>query len=390
MKTVGHSSYSGPMRPRDDGPNRDSALRVISSDSHVTEPADLWTTRLDRRFRDLAPRVVRDFARDRYLFIAPGVSPFAIASGFGAGKRGHDLKEHLKRGYEAARPGGWDPAERLKDQDRDGLSCEVLYPTHSMKLFALQDADLQRACFQVYNDWILEFASHRRSRLIPLALISMFNVAESVREVERVARLGASGLVIWGAPQEGLPAYGSRDYDPFWAAASASGLPVSLHCITSGSPRVRTSSAYVQYLDVIYDVQRSLAEIVCGGVPARFPQLNIVSAENDCGWFPHFLMRLDHAHEKFGKFAVAPLPLAPSAYVGRQVYATFQEDSTVPLICDEFAATHFMWASDYPHADSTWPDSRNAIEHTLGTLDRALVAKLVGANAARLYRHEFE
>ena len=176
------------------------AARVVSADSHVTEPADLWCERLDRAHRERAPRVVRDFARDRYLFVAPGIRPFAVASGFGAGKRGDELKRHLHRGYEAARPGGWDPAARLVDQDLDGVACEVLYPTHGMKLFALSDAALQRACFRVYNAWIAEFAAHAPDRLVALALISLFDVAAAVDEVARAAAAGARGVMIWGAP----------------------------------------------------------------------------------------------------------------------------------------------------------------------------------------------
>src|SRR6266481_550036 len=116
---------------------------IVSADSHVTEPADLWVERLDRKYRDLAPRVVRDFKRDIYLFVAPGIIPFVIATGFGAGKSGAELKNHQNRGYEAARPGGWDPAERIKDQHADGVHAEILYPTHAMRLFSLTDADLQ-------------------------------------------------------------------------------------------------------------------------------------------------------------------------------------------------------------------------------------------------------
>lgn len=141
---------------------------------------------------------------------------------------------------------------------------------------------------------------------------------------------------------EDAPTFGSRSYDPFWEVALSLELAVSLHCITSGQPKVRSRSPYVQYLDVIYDAQRSLAEIVCGGVLERFPTLIVVSAENDCGWFPHFLFRLDHAHEKFGRFAPYPLPMRPSDYVRRQVYATFQKDSTVPSVCDGFGADRYV------------------------------------------------
>jgi len=360
--------------------------RVISADSHVTEPADLWCERLDRRLRDRAPRVVRDYVSDRYFFVAPGVAPFAIATGFGAGKSGDELKRHLHAGYEGARPGGWSPAERLEDQDADGVACEVLYPTHGMRLFALHDAELQRACFRAYNDWIAEFAAFDRARLVPLGLVSLYEIDGAVRELARIAGLGLAGVLIPSEPAPGQPAYGDRSYDPLWEAAASLGLPVSLHCITSASGHEPKSlSACVQYLDVIHEVQRALAEIVCGGVLERFPTLAIVSAENDCGWLAHFMYRLDHAHERFGRYAEAPLPLAPSAYVRRQVYATFQEDPTGIRAAGEFGAENYLWASDYPHVDSTWPRSKEAIAHALDGVPERILRKIVCDNAARLY-----
>ncbi len=99
-------------------------LHIISADSHMTEPADLWLERLDRKYRHLAPRVVRDHKRDILLFVAPGILPFPVAAGFGAGKAGKEIEYHLSRAYEAARSGGWDPAKRIKDQDADGVSAD--------------------------------------------------------------------------------------------------------------------------------------------------------------------------------------------------------------------------------------------------------------------------
>ena len=101
-------------------------LRLISADSHVMEPGNFWLERLDKKFREDAPRVVPRADGQGYLFTGPGISPFPVAGGFAAGRSGDDLKEHLKHGYEAARPSGWDPAERIKDQDVDGVEAEVL------------------------------------------------------------------------------------------------------------------------------------------------------------------------------------------------------------------------------------------------------------------------
>src|ERR671938_425776 len=112
-------------------------LRVVSADSHVMEPADLWSARLDKKFRDRSPRVAQNPKKPGYIFVAEGIDPFPVAGGFGAGRSGEELKEHLSKGYEAARPSGWDPVERIKDQDIDGVEAEVLYTTLGMPLFGL-------------------------------------------------------------------------------------------------------------------------------------------------------------------------------------------------------------------------------------------------------------
>ena len=109
------------------------SLRVVSADSHMMEPPDLWTLALEKKYGDRTPQVKK--TSKGFLFVAPGVRPFAVAGGFGAGRSGKELKEHLTHGYEAARPGGWDPVERIKDQEIDGVEAEVLYTTLGMPLF---------------------------------------------------------------------------------------------------------------------------------------------------------------------------------------------------------------------------------------------------------------
>ena len=179
-------------------------LRVISADSHMMEPAGLWTDRLDGKFSDRAPHVVR--TDHGYLFTAPGVYPFPVAGGFGLGRSGKELGDHFRNhGYETARPSGWDPVERLKDQDIDGVEAEVLYTTLGMSLFGLADAELQQACFRVYNDWLAEFCAHDRRRLHGVALISLADVGAGAKELERCSRAGLKGGMIYGALQRSGP-----------------------------------------------------------------------------------------------------------------------------------------------------------------------------------------
>jgi predicted TIM-barrel fold metal-dependent hydrolase len=371
-------------------------LRVVSADSHMMEPAELWTLRLDRKFGDRAPRVVK--TDHGYLFTAPGVYPFPVAGGFGLGRGGKELGDHFRNsGYEAARPSGWDPVERLKDQDLDGIEAEVLYTTLGMSLFGLPDAELQEACFRVFNDWLAEFCSHDRRRFHGVALISLADVGAGTRELQRCARAGLKGGMIYGAAPPARP-YLSREYDPFWVAAQDLEMPLSLHVFTRGNqgtqgaaegPRaseyMNFSHAYVRGL---HEVQDSLADIIQSGVLERFPRLRIVSAENDTGWLAHFMYRLDHVFEKFGAFSHQPQPLTmkPSDYMRRQLWATFQDDPIGPLLYRQFGADNFMWASDFPHTDSTWPHSHKVIEASLQGVPEPVTRKIVFDNANHLYR----
>jgi predicted TIM-barrel fold metal-dependent hydrolase len=380
---------------------------VISADSHMMEPIDLWVGRLDEKFRDKAPRVIKGEGKAGYIFVAPGLPPFPVAAGFAAGRSGQELKDFIKRGqeegYVTARPSGWDPVERIKDQDIDGVQAEVLYTTLGMPLFGLHDADLQRACFKAYNDWVAEFASHNPKRLIATALISLEDIGEGVKELQRAAKIALRGAMIWGAPPREKP-YTSKEYDPFWAAAQDLQTPLSLHVITGKKPfkfetepkeadeqqkkpRSPRGQAFVRgYMNLIHEVQRSLTDIIFSGVLMRFPRLKIVSAENDTGWISHYMYRLDHAFEKFGAMMEEPLDMKPSEYVRRNMWATFQDDPIGPMLFKRFGEDNFMWASDFPHTDSTWPDSLKVIKRDFQGVPEDVTQKIICTNAAKLYQ----
>jgi predicted TIM-barrel fold metal-dependent hydrolase len=365
-------------------PNEEKSMAphgVVSADSHFMEPADLWQEGLGRKFRDRSPKVIENPQQEgpRYLFVAEGAAPFAIAGGFAAGRSGKDLTAFMNEGYEAARPSGWDPVERIKDQELDGVDAEVLYPTLGMPLFTMTDAELQRACFSVYNDWAAEFCSQDPRRLYGIGLISLEDVSSAAKDVARIAKQGLRGAMIWGAPPEDRP-YSDPVYDPFWQAASEHQLPVSLHIIAS---RGRVSqlggqasaqkwgtavNPGVWYMSVIHEIQESLTTLIFGGVLERFPELRIVSAENDTGWIPHFLYRMDHAFEKFSAMMPVPLSLKPSA-----THAIFGADN-------------YMWASDFPHTDSTFPESHAWIDKNFAGVPDSTRKKIVYDNAVELYR----
>jgi predicted TIM-barrel fold metal-dependent hydrolase len=367
------------------------SYRIISADSHMTEPPDLWASRLDLKYRDHAPKVIDSYeGKKGAYFVCEGLKPFPVGGIFGSGKKSEELPEHFRKGYEAAPKSVWDPAERLKEQDQDGVSAEVLYTSLGMFLYGLEDAGLRSSCFRVYNDFVAEYCRYNPKRLIGLGLIELADINAGVEELKRCAKMGLRGAMIGASPPEDKP-YTDPDYDPFWAAAQDLHLPLSLHILTErrgggvgagGRRRFLTN-----YLSVPHGIQKQLAIMIFGGVLERFPNLKLISAENDVSWVPHFMYRIDHAYDRFRHFQGLTLPMLPSEYVKRQVYATFQFESVGRDLVDAYGAERMMWSSDYPHTDSPWPHSREYIEGAaFKRITPEETQKIVADNAARLYQ----
>jgi len=364
--------------------------KVISADSHMTEPADLWVERLDRKYRDAAPRVVRSEEKRGpvWMFVAPGVSPTPVAGLFSAGKRGEELREFFKHGYEAARPSGWDPVERLKDQEIDGVVAEVLYSSLGLKLFGVNDPELQLACLKVYNEWLAEFCAHDPKRLLGVGLYSL-EALPDVSEIERCAKLGLKGILILATDAYGIP-YSDARFEPMWQACADLNLPVSLHKpLVSGmkvTPAMPTAADL--QIHIVHIVEQCMTRLVYGGIFERYPKLKVISAENDVGWVANWAYRLDHVHSMMAMRD--KLPMAPSDYVRRNIFATFQDDPLGPGTWQYFGADNFMWASDFPHTDSTFPNSLKVIEENFAGVPQEVTEKMVFTNANRLYEMGLE
>ena len=364
-----------------------TAYRIISGDSHFVEPPNMWAERIDKKFRDRAPHTVRGHeGQEGEFFVCENVTPVPVAGFFGSGKSAEELPAHRKRGFEVAPKSVWDPAERLKEQDADGVSAEALYTSMGMLLFGLDDADLRAASFQAFNDWAAEYCSYNPKRLIGLGVISLEDIPAAIAELERIAKKGLHGALIWGAPPEDRP-YSSLEYDPFWAAAQDLQMPLSLHILTGrGGVQFDPRRVLYRYMKLPQEIQLTFADLIVGGVPERFPRLKLVSAENDVSWIPHFMYRLDHAYDRLRHFESLTLPMLPSEYMKRNVVATFQFETTnVDFTRQIFGADNILWSSDYPHTDSTWPHSQDLIAQAFKGMPEPDVQKIVGDNVARLY-----
>ena len=370
-------------------------LTIISADSHMVEPPNLWVDRIDRKYRDRAPHTVKNYKGNEGEWFVGGTIALPVSDMFGTGVPGAEIGEFFKNSFEAAPASVWDPAERLKEQDVDGISAEVLFTSYGLVLFGLEDAGFRRACYRVYNDYVAEYCSHDPNRLVGTGMVDLEDIPAAVAELGRCADKGLRGVMIWSFPPPDRP-YSHPDYDPFWAAAEDLGIVIILHIHTGygglGIDRKRVVSTFVT---LPVQVMQSLTDMIVYGVFDRYPKLRVISAENDCSWVPNFMYRLDHYYDEFrhreGQYAdgqkLPELSMPASEFLKRNVAITFQNETgdRVDYTRSFLGAEALIWGSDYPHSDGTWPRSREVIAQTYAVVPQEAMQKMVADNAARIF-----
>lgn len=368
--------------------------KIFSADSHVSEPGDLWVKRIDKEYQYRAPRLEQREHKGKLqdFFIYEGFAPHPVAVGLGAAAREGENFREAGKGYGDARPGGWDPAERLKDQDIDGVEGEMLHTTLAFRLFWLSDPGLQRACFRVYNDWLAEYASYSPHRLVGVPLISLYDVPEAIAELRRVQPLGLRGAMVFLSPPAPCPPYSSKIYDPFWAEAQDLDQPVVLHENTGGAESRLSPSSYwdesrsLGALTRPHEVQRTLGQVILSGVLERFPRLKVISAENGTDWLPWWIERLKRARSILRESSYpTKLTLEPIEYFYRQVYFTYINEPHAVNNRELIGVDHLMFATDYPHSASVWPKSQEVVERDMESVPAEEKRKLIHDNVMKAF-----
>ena len=333
---------------------------LISADSHIIEDPHFWESRLSAAFKDQAP-----------------VFP------------------DQEVGFFQAQPGGWDPDERVKEMAADGVSGEVLYPTLAMNLFGLQDVALQEACFRVYNDWILEYCSVAPDRLYGVCCIPTYDIDHGVAELERCRKAGLPGAMVWQAPPPEL-SFATDHYERLWAAAQDLEVPISLHILT-GEPfpwpppvgRGGRKPAFEVMRNVVNNkllyASNTMSDLIMTGVLERHARLKFVLVENEVSWIPFYLTQYDKYWSR-EKNLDSPLTMLPSEHFFRQFYATFFNDAPARWFFGAWGGNNLMWSNDYPHPNSTWPNSWDVIRRDLGHVSEGARSRLLRDNVRELYQ----
>lgn len=364
--------------------------RIVSADSHVNPPRDLWLIDVPEKFKDSAPRVVTTPQGDFWM------TDSQVSGGIGldssAGRKPEDYKPS-GLSYKDMRPGSYDPTARLEDMDTDGVDAEVLYFGGPVTQYA-KNPELRNYVVQRYNDWMVELSKASPKRLVGLAHIPLIDIDEGIRELERIAKLGLKGFHCDPFPDErGGKALWDPAYEPLWARIEETGLPLSFHIVgprkqnvmeTFQNPTPGIKETFIAIAPI--SICETVSTLTFTGILDRHPKLNYVLVECGIGWIPYFIERMDQTFEKHRFWTKSVIKEKPSFYWYRQGHATFIKDLAGVYSREKAGIDNIMWSTDYPHSDSTWPHSRAVLEeHFVGVSDEHR-RKICAGNAERLYK----
>jgi predicted TIM-barrel fold metal-dependent hydrolase len=372
-------------------------IPVIDVDSHLTEPADLWTSRVPARFVDRVPQMTSAGGRDiwvldgRQISVVGMTAPAGWPAPFPAGPP--TLAE--------CPPASYDAAARLGYLNEVGIWAQVLYPNvagfGSQKFLSMDDSELKLLCVRAYNDFLRDWASADPRRLITIMAMPFWDVDASVAEIARGAAAGHQGILFTGEPQRfGLPFLGDPHWDPFWAAAQDAGLAIHFHIgsgdmSTSFQPdriaATSTAAAYA-YTSTEQFLKNGLqvADLITSGVLVRFPELKFVSVESGIGWIPFVLEAADHSYLEARPERRSEWEMLPSDYFRRQVYACYWFETVAPTkLLGEIPVDNILFETDFPHPTCLFGNVRERIDVSLANASPSDREKILWGNAAGLY-----
>jgi len=382
---------------------------IISVDDHVVEPRDLWQRWLPARHRSAGPKVVR-------AHYEPGPWPVRISDridaelpmtdfwiyedvqlpvmvGMASAGLRPDQIVHGPISYDEMRPGCWSLPLRLADMDVNGVERALCFPTFprfcGQTFLEARDRQLALACVEAYNNWMVdEWCGDSGGRLIPLCLIPLWDAGLAAREVRRNASRGVRAVAFSELPSAlGLASVhdGAGWWDPFFSACAETGTVICIHVGSSSQTLTTSPDAPMAVRLALLSVNSQLAmtDWLVAGILARFPGLKLAFSESQIGWMPYVFERVDtiwrkgNAQSGFHPALVDP----PSSYVAGRVYGCFFEDDFGLRSYDSIGIDQITFESDYPHQDSTWPNTRGYAARAMAHLTPEQIYKMVRGNA---------
>jgi len=381
-------------------------FRVIDADTHFIESPDLWTSRAPKGYEDRVPQIGTVDGRDTWMLDGVALGP--VRGGGVIDKQGNKspFVESFEWGLDRIHNAAYDTTTRLALMDECCVHAQVLFPSaigiggHTLAN-ATADPTLRRLAVEIYNDAMAELQESSGNRFIPLAVMPAWDIAECVREAERAAGLGFRGVNMTSDPDEtGSPDLASPAWGPLWEACGDLGLPVHFHIASSlsqmdfyGKYFWASQHEYVKPAVggsmLFLGSARVVINSIFAGIFDRHPKLQMVLVESGIGWIPFILETMDYELWENAPAQAAELSRMPSEYFRDHWYATFwfeRAKGNLQPIVDAIGDDRILFETDFPHPTCLYPDPLGTIEGAMKTLRPESRRKILGDNAARLYR----
>ncbi len=383
------------------------AYSLICADSHVNPPPTIWKDYLPKHLVELAPRIESEEDGDYIVF--EGKRRKMNLMNAQAGRTGKDFK--MEGRLSDTRPGGWEANARLADMDQDGIDAAVMFGGGPL---GSSNMELYIESFRGYNRWLADFCSHDPRRLCGVAYLPMRDVDESITLLKEAAELGYTTVNIPGFPQDatstatkgftgasssmgaqaaaltgnpfGEMQYTNPIWDKFWAAVVDLDITLTMHL---GGRIVRFDQKDKLLGDMLmskFAMAEPIAVFIFGGIFQRFPKLRLATIESGGGWLAFAADYMDRTWEKQRYWTDSELKFPPSHYMDQNVYASFIHDRVAIQTRNLPGAKNIMWSSDYPHSETTFPESRQWMERILEGVPEDEKHMIVSERARKLFR----
>jgi uncharacterized protein len=375
---------------------------LLSSDGHLEVRPERWTPRMPAALRDQAPRTIK-LPDGGDALLVEGQAPYPVP--FLDLRAGRTNETWQPFGVTVDDTAGVGPPEqRLREQDMDGLLAEVLFPNMQVgpRLWrTMTDDDAYRAAVRAYNEWLgQEYCPVSRDRLIGLGVIPWTNLDDAIAELHHCAKLGLRGVNLGVFPNG--KSYPKPEDDRFWAAAIDMQMPLTVHV---GFDRLgpRASQPTFEYPGADPEVLKkvgprkivdwvALPFLTMSGVFDRLPDLKIFFAETRLGWVPFWMEEADYWYERHRHWSerllgFKPLKQRPSDYVRQHIYFSVQHVERVAIeLRHHMGVDHIMFATDFPHIECDWPNTRPFAERLFAGVPDDEAFKIAAGNMLDFFR----